>query len=332
MDQKTPLNVAFDALSAAREVSASAARRADAEDHDNGFPAEDVDDMAAAGLLAALVPSSVGGAGLGEEPSSGKLFQVLRLVGYGSLALGRIYEGHVNALQLVARYGDAGQRRRLFADAADGHLFGVWNTEPGRGCLTLSDTRGGLLLDGVKIYASGAGRVTRALVTARRDPGEPPLMLMVPLDAGTRADLSAWKAHGMRASATGTLDFTGLAVLSDAVIGGPDDYHRQPYFSGGAWRFAAVQFGGIEAVFDVWRGHVGGAGRGADPHQLARLGEGAIAVETARGWVERAAAMVAEDALSPDRIVAFVNLARMWSDEPLQAIDPGRLFRPALRG
>lgn len=311
MDQATPLNLAYDAIAAARDVASTAAARAEAQDHDGGFPAEDVADLARLGLLAAPVPAEEQGAGLGGEPGARDLAEVLRLVGYGSLPLGRLYEGHVNAIQLVARYGEAGQRARLFADARDGHLFGVWNTEPTEGGLTLDSGTGGVSLRGVKTFASGAGFVTRALVTGRR-PGEAePLMLVVPLEPGTRADLSAWRAQGMRASATGTVDFGGLAVPSDAILGGPDDYHRQPAFSGGAWRFAAVQLGGIEAVFDAWRAHLGRHGRGADPHQLARLGEGAIAVETARHWVGRAAALATEEALPADRIVAFVNLARL---------------------
>ena len=311
MDQVTPLALAYDAVAAARQVAATAAMRAADQDRDQGFPAEDVADLARLGLLAAPVPSMAGGAGLGEEPGARRLAAVLRLVGYGSLALGRLYEGHVNALQLVALYGGPEQRERLFADARDGHLFGVWNTEPPEGGLTLEDGAGGLRLAGVKTFASGAGYVTRALVTSRGPGGSGTLMLVVPLEPGTRADLSAWRAHGMRASATGTLDFAGIAMAAEDIIGGPDDYFRQPDFSGGAWRFAAVQLGGIEAVFDIWRGHLAATGRGGDPHQLARLGEGAIAVEGARLWVERAAQAVSDPALPPERVVALVNLARL---------------------
>ena len=311
MDQVTPLALAYDAVAAARQVAATAAMRAADQDRDQGFPAEDVADLARLGLLAAPVPSMAGGAGLGEEPGARRLAAVLRLVGYGSLALGRLYEGHVNALQLVALYGGPEQRERLFADARDGHLFGVWNTEPPEGGLTLEDGAGGLRLAGVKTFASGAGYVTRALVTSRGPGGSGTLMLVVPLEPGTRADLSAWRAHGMRASATGTLDFAGIAVAAEDILGGPDDYFRQPDFSGGAWRFAAVQLGGIEAVFDIWRGHLAATGRGGDPHQLARLGEGAIAVEGARLWVERAAQAVSDPALPPERVVALVNLARL---------------------
>ncbi|AWB22625.1 MULTISPECIES: acyl-CoA dehydrogenase family protein [Methylobacterium] len=308
MDQRTPLDLAYDAVAAARQVAVAASARAGEQDRDDGFPAEDVADLARLGLLTALIPFDEGGAGLGEEPGATKLAEVLRLVGYGSLALGRIYEGHVNALQLIARYGTPAQRARLFAEARAGHLFGVWNTDPPGDCLKLGDDR---RLHGVKTFASGAGFVTRALVTVKREPGSSPLMLVVRLEPGCRADLGGWRAHGMRASATGTVDFEGIAVTGDEILGGWDDYHRQPVFSGGAWRFAAVQLGGIEAVFDAWRSHLAGTGRGGDPHQLARLGEGAIALEGARSWVERAARTVFDDALPPERIVAFVNLARL---------------------
>lgn len=311
MDQVTPLALYYDAVAAARQIAATAATRARAQDHDNGFPTEDVVDLGRLGLLAAPVPSLAGGAGLGEEPGARKLAAVLRLVGYGSLPLGRLYEGHVNALQLVARYGAPEQRERLFEDARDGHLFGVWNTEPNGGGLSLEDGADGMRLTGVKTFASGAGYVTRALVTSRGPGGSGTVMLVVPLQPGSRADLSVWRPHGMRASATGTLDFTGIAVMAGDIVGDPDAYFRQPDFSGGAWRFAAVQLGGIESVFDAWRGHLAVAGRGGDPHQLARLGEGAIAVEGARLWVERAAEAVSKDVLPPERIVAFVNLARL---------------------
>ena len=311
MDQVTPLALTYDAVEAARQTAATSAARAAAQDRDDGFPAEDVADLARLGLLAAPVPSDSGGAGLGGEPGARRLAAVLRLVGHGSLALGRLYEGHVNALQLIARYSDAAQRERLFADACNGHLFGVWNTEPPGGGLALAGYADGMRLTGMKAFASGAGFVTRALVTSRGPGGSGTVMLVVPLEPGTGADLSAWRAHGMRASATGTVDFSGIRIDAADILGAQDDYFRQPGFSGGAWRFAAVQLGGIEAVFDAWRVHLAATGRGGDPHQLARLGEGAIAVEGAKLWVECAAGRVSEAALPPERVVAFVNLARL---------------------
>ncbi|MCJ2141372.1 acyl-CoA dehydrogenase family protein [Methylobacterium sp. E-066] len=298
-----------DPVAAAREVAVGAARRAGSHDHDGGFPADDVAALARLGLLAAPVPRRAGGAGLGEEPDGAILRAVLTHVGSGSLALGRVYEGHVNAVQLVARYAAGEARNNLLSDATQGHLFGVWNTEPPGNGLKIDSTGATPVLKGVKTFASGAGFVTRALVTAQPATGGSQ-MIVVALEPGARADLSAWRAQGMRASATGTVDFTGLGAESFTLVGAPDDYQAQPHFSGGAWRFLAVQLGGLEALLDAWRGHLVATGRGEDPHQLARLGQGVIAAETARLWVARAAAIVTDDG-DPDGIIAYVNLARL---------------------
>ena len=273
------------------------------------FPSEAVSRLRNLGLLAAPLPKALGGSGLCAPDHILDLRDALIAVGRGNLALGRIYEGHVNAVALVLRYATPEIRDRLAADAREGHLFGVWNTEPNPGGLVLDETAdGGLVLTGAKNFASGAGFVTRPLVTAQAGPRR--LMLVVPLDTGGQADLSAWRAQGMRASATGSVDFTGFTLDRDAVIGGPDDYVRQPEFSCGAWRFLAVQCGGIQAVFEAHRAHLRATGRGRDPNQLARLGQAATAVETARLFVTRAARAGAAAEADPEGAVAYVNLAR----------------------
>ena len=108
VDEMLTRTAGGDVLAAARAVAEGAARRAAGEDHDGGFPAEDIAALARSGLLAAPVPRDMGGLGLGEEPEAATLRAVLTRVGYGSLALGRVYEGHVNALQLIARTSAGG--------------------------------------------------------------------------------------------------------------------------------------------------------------------------------------------------------------------------------
>jgi alkylation response protein AidB-like acyl-CoA dehydrogenase len=82
-----------------------------------------------AGLLTAALSPALGGVGLGEPAAALALLQVLYHVGRGNLAVGRLFEGHVNALLLVQRFGTPAQVARYAADAQAGHLFGVWNTE-----------------------------------------------------------------------------------------------------------------------------------------------------------------------------------------------------------
>lgn len=289
------------------EVAAAAVASVPAPDRHGSFPVEAIASLRAAGLLAAPLPEALGGAGLCEPGGAGRLRDVLRGIGRGNLAAGRVYEGHVNALALVLRYGGDAVRARFSADARAGHLFGVWNTEPNPGGLAIDADAP--VLTGAKSYASGAGHVTRPLVTARLPDGRCQ-MLVVPLDPEDRADLSGWRAHGMRASATGTVDFSGIRVGPHERIGTPDDYFRQPFFAAGAWRFLAVQCGGIEAVLGAHRDHLAATGRGGDPHQRARLGQAAAAAEAARLFVERAAHLATAEPVDAARAVAYVNLAR----------------------
>lgn len=292
-------------LDAVRAVSASAFANAPLIDHDGAFPLDDMARLTTAGALTAPLPVDLGGLGI---TSGTLLLETLRIIGHGSLPLGRLYEGHVNAIGLIQRYGTQSQLARAARDASQGLLFGVWNTESPPG-LRLERTASGWRLLGSKTFASGAGFVARPLVTAIAEGRQfmvvPPLMLA----DQNRADLSSWQAHGMRASATGDFDFTGLTLEDDDIIGEPEDYHRQPGFSGGAWRFAAVQLGGIERLVDEMRAHLNRTARDGDPHQRARLGAAVVAAETAHLWVARAAEIAGREG-DAEQVIAYVNLAR----------------------
>jgi alkylation response protein AidB-like acyl-CoA dehydrogenase len=289
----------------AREIAAGAFANAAGHDADGAFPATDVAALHDGGILAAALPREFGGAGIGALAWC----EIFREIGAGSLALGRLLEGHVNAIGLVLRYGSREQMRLVAREVSEGKLLGVWNTD---GCdpLRLIFENGSFRLQGRKILASGAGHIERPIVTAA-DEGCRRLMIMPHLEAGGRFDLSSWTAQGMRASATGAVDFSGIAVDPVEIIGDDGDYEKQPAFSGGAWRFAAVHLGGIEKLFDLLRDHLRRTGRGGDPHQAARLGQAAIATETGRLWVERAAEIAEDEKRAPDQIVAYVNLARL---------------------
>src|SRR5271165_2155764 len=96
----------------------------------SNVPLEGLDALRRHGALTAVLPRHLGGLGLGTEPDgAGGLFSLLRLVGRANLSLGRIFEGHVNAVQLVLRYGNPGQAAAIATDVLAGHLFAIWNTE-----------------------------------------------------------------------------------------------------------------------------------------------------------------------------------------------------------
>jgi alkylation response protein AidB-like acyl-CoA dehydrogenase len=291
----------------AREVGEKAFARAGAYDEDGAYPAADVAALHEAGLITAVLPVKCGGAGL----LGLSLSEVLRSVGSGSLPLGRLFEGHVNALELVLRYGNHQRVELVAEEARAGKLFGVWNTDDSNG-LRLIHRHGRSWLEGRKVLASGAGHIERPLITATDEDGRR-LMVLPNMGASDRADLSAWRAQGMRASATGAVDFTGVEIEPIEIVGREGDYERQPWFSAGAWRFAAVHLGGMERLFDLLRRHLQETNRGKDPHQAARLGGAAMALETARLWVAQAATITEAPlgSRAPEQLVAYVNLARL---------------------
>ena len=278
-------------------------------DREGGYPGNSMRLLRESGLLAAPVPAGAGGESLGDSAQGLELLETLAHIGRGHLVVGRLYEGHLNALLLIERYGSPEQRNRWFADAAAGCLFGVWNTQA-EGGVTLAAAGRGWRLAGAKTFASGCGHVDRALVTAARENGGWQMTIVDTERQPPREDRSFWKPLGMRASASFRADLTGTRLEDADLFGGPGEFYAEPMFSGGAVRFAAVQQGGIEAVFDETRRFLADQGRSGDPYQRVRLGEMAIAVESGRLWLQGAAHSMAAHAGSPERQVAYAGLMR----------------------
>ncbi|WP_201986124.1 acyl-CoA dehydrogenase family protein [Hymenobacter rubidus] len=290
--------------------------QAAATDVAGGFPTQEFDWLRAAGLLTAALPAALGGAGLDTPAATLPLLRVLQHIGRGNLAVGRVYEGHVNALLLIQQLASATQLMRYAADARAGLLFGVWNTEdPAEGVRLEPLPTGGYRLHGAKTFASGAGHLARPLITGALPDGQGWQLFVLPADQQVPGlDRSFWRPLGMRATASFRADLTGLEIGPEDLIGLPDAYYQQPAFSGGAIRFATVQLGGAEAVFEETRRFLRDLGRTDDPYQRQRLGEMAILLESGRQWVRGAAEHAARpEAATPqgaEATVAYANMMR----------------------
>jgi alkylation response protein AidB-like acyl-CoA dehydrogenase len=213
----------------------------------------------------------------------------LRVAGAAGLAWGRLYEGHVNALQLIARLGTARQRQRAEDDVMRGCLFGVWNTQAADGVHVVDVDGGGVTIAGRKTFASGAGRVARAIVTVGWPDGSTQLSI-VPMDRVTTAiDRSFWRPYGMEDSDSFAVDFSGVHLAGDDLLGGPNDYERGPWFTAGASRFVAVQTGGIEQLTGDFGAFLRRRELHDDPLALTRFGECVVAARTARMWTDACA-------------------------------------------
>ena len=280
------------------------------DDEAASFPVDAIGVLERCGLLSGVLPVDEGGAGIGTERlATPALLCVLTLIGGAHLSLARLFEGHVNAVALLWQYGSGLQRQRLVRYVRDGGLLGVWNAPAPEGPLRLVEDGDHFKLSGTKIYASGAGAIRRPLLTATTPDGK---LLMLWCDV-TKAvvDLSSWKVLGMKATATGTVHFDGVPVARDELFGQDQDYHRQPAFSGGAWRFVAAQLGAAGALVDLMKEALLSAGRDQDPHQRARLAEAVMRLETGRLWTEKAAALAEDPTADAGDITSYVGMARL---------------------
>jgi hypothetical protein len=231
------------------------------------------------------------------------LLRLLYAVGRRDLPLGRVFEGHVDALQIVTRYGTPPQRAAAQHAARRGAAFGVWNADLPGEPLTLAADR----LSGGKAFASGAGLLSHALVSVDAVGGRQ-LLLLDLARTPPAIDRSWWRVTGMQRSETHIVRWGDAPIGPEAPIGLPGDYVREPFFGGGAIRFAAVQAGGIAGVVDAVREHLVTQRRDQDPIQRGRLADLYGAAQAAADAVTRAAR-----GWSPDDIpftLALVAAAR----------------------
>ena len=246
---------------------------------------------------------------------------LLKEIGGGNLVIGRIYEGHVNALQLIQTFGSKEQARAYGDDAKQNKIFGVWNAEAEDGVKIIPLNNGKYRLEGSKTFCTGCGHVQRPFVNGKLPDGSWQMCIVAMDEVLTVVNSDWWQPSGMRATVSYKVDFTGVEVAASALIGKPGDYFRQPWLSGGVIRFAAVQLGGAEALFNATRQYLQKLNRGGHPHQQERLGQMAIAIESGKLWLQGAARLVdnyapvfggsAEDGSEQAaKLVAYANMVR----------------------
>ncbi|MCY7356236.1 MAG: acyl-CoA dehydrogenase family protein [Rudanella sp.] len=311
-DTSLPPSLDNDAIN---DLLAEIASQAAESDVEGDFPVDSFAALAEVGLLSVTLP---GQALDGSTVNTPGLLQLLKRIGGANLAVGRVYEGHINALHLIHLVASNAQKRGWFAEAQDHRLFSVWNTQANDGVRIHAVGNGRYVLEGCKTFCSGAGWINRPLVTGELMDGQTARgwqVCIIPTEQvqPIPQDDSFWKPLGMRASASFKMDFTGVELTDDDLLGQPGDYYQQPHFSGGAIRFAAVQLGGAESLFEHTRQFLRDLNRTGDPFQKARLAEMAWLVESGNQWINSAAQKTDQwflEKTDPAKTVTYANMTR----------------------
>jgi alkylation response protein AidB-like acyl-CoA dehydrogenase len=210
-------------------------------------------------------------------------WQALAEVAGFDLSLVKLYEGHTDALAILAELGGAPP------DA--GTAWAVWAAEPPTARLAAINTQDQaasdeLVLNGTKAWCSGAASVTHALVTAWTERDESVLAAVDLRQPGIRVTQSGWSAVGMRASASVDVIFENVPARR---IGGPRAYLERPGFWHGGAGIAACWYGAASAIAGfVMRD----ARKRSEPHRLAHLGAIDIALYAAAAQLREAAVFI----------------------------------------
>ena len=193
------------------------------------------------------------------------------------LGLAKLYEGHTDALAVLAECGAA-------QHAHDG-IWGMWAAEPpdARAHIVARDGER-VQLQGRKAWCSGALQINRALLTAWEN-DQPQLVAIELSHPSQRIQAEQWQAVGMASTASVTIEFDNSPGLA---IGTPGQYLSRPGFWQGGAGIAACWYGAAEALAGYLREHC--KKPRPDPHADAHLGAVDAALYGARAALRECAA------------------------------------------
>ena len=235
-----------------------------------------------------------------RRPLASEELALVRRVARADGSVGRIVDGHLNAIERVAVHAPPALRdRELAAVHARRLRAGVWGGDPRPGegpRAQIVAGSGGEVLRGVKTFCSGAGGLHRALVLAVSPDGGPPIAAWVDLTdpATVEIDEGWYRGAGLRASVSHRVVFRDAPVL--ARLGSPGSLTEQPWFGRDAVRTAASWAGMADAAVEAALSELAERPGRTAVEELA-AGRLLIAQRTIDVWLEAAAR--AMDAGSP---------------------------------
>lgn len=214
-------------------------------------------------------------------------------VGSYDLGLAKLFEGHTDALAILAELGAP-------TVAIEGR-WGVWCADPPdshvqarpSGAQTLYGPGAAVQLHGRKAWCSGAADIEQALVSAWLPDRQRCLVAVRMQQSGIRVDTDRWRAVGMAASASYDVHFNDVAGV---LVGAPGEYLSRPGFYHGGAGVAACWYGAAVRIASALQ-HKHTLGR--DPHGQVHLGAIDVVLAGARQLLREAAECIDTDPASP---------------------------------
>ncbi|EIK95890.1 hypothetical protein PMM47T1_14571 [Pseudomonas sp. M47T1] len=212
-------------------------------------------------------------------PGSGRTLErwrALAVVGGHDLGLCKLYEGHTDALAIMAELAAV----RPPADST----WGMWAAEPPSARVSVRQDQGACWLDGRKAWCSGASQLSHALLTAWDEQGQQQLVAVDLRQPGVTVTDQGWSAVGMGVTASVEVVFE---QAEGTAVGGSGSYLSRPGFWQGGMGIAACWYGAAQQVAQRLHGH---CLLHDEPHALAHLGAVDATLAASRAVLQQAAA------------------------------------------
>ncbi len=203
------------------------------------------------------------------------------------IVAGRLAEAHTDAVAILAELQGP--------DPKPDQLWGVWAAESPDAVLRAHGDGNEVTIDGTKVWCSGAGICSHALVTTRLDAGGRGLFAVDLSDPNVHPLPSNWRNPGMADSDTRSVQFHSVQAVA---VGAPGEYLDRPGFWHGAIGVSACWLGGARAVSMPLYKRAGQ--ESVDPHTLAHLGAVDAALTAAEATLVSAACQVDADPSNRD--------------------------------
>lgn len=209
-------------------------------------------------------------------------WQILAQVAGCDLALAKLFEGHTDALAILAECGAP--------ELADDGIWGVYAAEPPDARVEIVDRAGDQLrLRGRKAWCSGALQIDRALITAWDQDKQPQLVAIDLSDPSLTLAADHWQARGMASTASADILFDDSL---GTAVGQPGQYLARPGFWHGGAGIAACWYGAAQALATYLHAHC--AKPSPEPHAAAHLGAvdaallgASAALRECAGWIDQ---------------------------------------------
>lgn len=274
------------------------------------FPKENIIDLKEAGLLAPTIGKKYGGLGLGHH--RGGIFthwMLTKEVAKADMGFARIWEGNANALFLLDNLGTPAQKERWFREVIEeGATWSVWSGEPlskkpGQVSpigTTVQKIKGGYLINGCKVFCSGATGVDWAIIlvntegtgAARHTSNSPETLLMLGCDMSDPSitcDTTWWDPIGMRCSVSAKVIFNNTFIPEENLIGPPGAFLTGDWQTRFTPQYGATFLGGAESAFDYTLKYIKTQKKGHDPYIQHRVAKMSLNLKTAHLWLKEVA-------------------------------------------